>query len=99
MCASCGCHLYLDAATGALRCPDCDCAHSKDGTCGNASIDSGGSHVRFVSACFGRGMLDGIMAEVAWEQHHDRLPSGVVVLQPRRIAYQERCLALWLYGV
>ena len=94
-CEVCRCRsLYLDAATGALRCPQCDLEHSKDGACGNASIDDDGSHVRFVPDCFDQMMLDGVMAEVAWEQRGDLLPSGVVVLQPRHIAYQERRLAL-----
>ena len=95
-CEVCRCRsLYLDAAIGALRCPRCDLAHSKDGTCGNVSIDSDGdgSQVRFVPDCFDQMMLDGIMAEVAWEQRGDRLPNGMVVLQPRHIAYQERRLA------
>lgn len=97
VCGDCGCRsLYLDAATGALRCPQCDSEHSKDGTCGNVMIDGDGSHVRFVPDHFDHRMLDGVMAEVAWEQHQDRLPSGEVVLQPRRIAYQvrQRCLTL-----
>ena len=100
-CEVCRCRsLYLDAATGALRCPRCDLAHSKDGTCGNVSIDADGSQVRFVPDCFDQMMLDGVMAEVAWEQRGDRLPNGTVVLQPRHIAYQERRLALrwWAFG-
>ena len=100
-CEVCRCRsLYLDAATGALRCPRCDLAHSKDGTCGNVSIDADGSQVRFVPDCFDQMMLDGVMAEVAWEQRGDRLPNGTVVLQPRHIAYQERHLALrwWAFG-
>ena len=90
----------LDAATGALRCPRCDLAHSKDGTFGNVSLDADGSQVRIVPDCFDQMLLDGVMAEVAWEQRGDRLPNGTVVLQPRHIAYQERRLALrwWAFG-
>ena len=99
-CAICRCRsLYLDAANGELRCPQCDLEHAKDGTCGDVSIDGDGSHLHFVPDCFDQMMLDGVMAEVAWEQRGDRLPSGVVVLQPREIAYQERRLALrWFSG-
>ena len=43
-CEVCRCRsLYLDAATGALRCPRCDLAHVKDGTFGNVSIDADGA--------------------------------------------------------
>lgn len=89
-CPLCGCQdLYLDAAADELRCPRCDCAAAEDGICGAAALDDVGGQVHFVPGFLDDpGVLGRLQAEVAWEQHQDRLPSGALVLQPRLIAYQ-----------